>query len=107
MLPRITEHYKADQEKMNRAITALQKVIFFDMGLAIESYMGTKDFYLRKHRDLMQELETEKRVTKGILESAPIGIVKLDSDFTCIECNEEFIELLSGRKEKNYWFHKF
>ncbi len=107
MLPRITEHYKADPEKMNKAITALQKVIFFDMGLAIESYMGTKDFYLRKHRDLMQELETEKRVTKGILESAPIGIVKLDSDFTCIEYNDEFVELLPGTDRQKIIGAKF
>jgi PAS domain S-box-containing protein len=98
MLPRITEHFISDPEKLNKAISALQKIMFFDMGLAIESYIGTKEFYLRKHRDIMQELETEKRVTKSILESAPIGIVTLDADFTCLECNDEFIEFFQGEQ---------
>ncbi len=41
------------------------KLIFFDMGLAIESYIGSKEMAIIQHRDAIKELETEKRVTKA------------------------------------------
>lgn len=76
-------------------IATMMRLIFFDMSLAIESYIRSKEFALLVHRDAIRELETEKRVTKSILESAPIGIVSLDEQFICLECNEEFANLLS------------
>lgn len=76
-------------------VSSLMRLIFFDMSLAIESYIKSKEFALLIHRDAIRELETEKRVTKSILESAPIGIVNLDEQFVCLECNEEFAKLLS------------
>lgn len=83
------------QAARTEASLSLLKLIFFDMGLAIESYIGAKEFALLKQRDAIQELETEKRVTKSILEGAPIGIVSLDEKFHCVECNQEFAKLLS------------
>ncbi len=101
MLPRLTSNDVASQGSNIEVAISLMKLIFFDMGLAIESYIGSKEMAIIQHRDAIRELETERRVTKSILESAPIGIVSLDDRFTCLECNEEFSQLLSfsGTKE--------
>jgi signal transduction histidine kinase len=72
------------------------KLIFFDMGLAIESYINAKEVAIRKHRDAIHELRTEQRVTKSILENAPIGIVSLSEDFVCLECNDQFVEIIDA-----------
>ncbi len=95
LIPVLLESFEAEGEKQSKAVVALLKVIFFDVGLAIESYISAKEHYIRKHRDAIRELETEKRVTKSILESAPIGIVSLDSDFVCLECNDEFVHFVT------------
>lgn len=94
MLPIVTQELSGDPDKMAKAVSALLKVIFFDMGLAIECYIAVKEMALRKHRDVIRELETERRVTKSILENAPIGIVNLSENFVCLECNDEFIQIV-------------
>lgn len=95
MLPRLASSDVTAQGANIDVAISLMKLIFFDMGLAIESYIGSKEMAIIQHRDAIKELETEKRVTKSILESAPIGIVSLDDKFICLECNEEFAQLLS------------
>jgi len=96
MVPRLVDAYHSDPTRLSKTILALLKIIFFDMGLAIDSYITAKEEAIRKHRDAIQELETEKRVTKSILESAPIGIVSMDSGFTCLECNDEFLGIIGN-----------
>lgn len=96
MVPRLVEAYHSNTIRLSKTILALLKIVFFDMGLAIDSYINAKEEAIRKHRDAIQELETEKRVTKSILESAPIGIVSMDSDFTCLECNDEFVGIIGS-----------
>jgi len=93
LLPRLLE--KCEPGTECETMASMMRLIFFDMSLAIESYIKSKEFALLIHRDAIRELETEKRVTKSILESAPIGIVNLDEHFVCLECNEEFAKLLS------------
>lgn len=96
LLPRLFSGKDTDESSPQVELaTTLMKLIFFDMGLAIESYIGSKELAIMQHRDAIRELETEKRVTKGILESSPVGIVSLDDSFMCTECNEEFANLLS------------
>jgi signal transduction histidine kinase len=95
MLPRLASSDITAQGTNIDVAISLMKLIFFDMGLAIESYIGSKEMAIIQHRDAIKELETEKRVTKSILESAPIGIVSLDDRFICLECNEEFAQLLN------------
>ena len=95
MLPRLVSNDVSQQGSNIDVAISLMKLIFFDMGLAIESYIGSKEMAIIQHRDAIRELETERRVTKSILESAPIGIVSLDDKFTCLECNEEFAQLLN------------
>jgi NtrC-family two-component system sensor histidine kinase KinB len=94
LLKKLIVTFKDNSEALYKTISALLKIIFFDMGLAIESYIGAKESAIKKHRDVISELETEKRVTKSILESAPIGIVHLSEDLICLECNDEFVNII-------------
>jgi signal transduction histidine kinase len=95
-LPKLVGHFKDKPEKLVNALSALMKLIFFDMGLAIECYITAKEFSIRKHRDAIRELEMERRVTKSIVENAPTGIVSLSEDFVCLECNDEFVNIVNG-----------
>lgn len=99
LLPLILEQYVSNdvREKLMQSVSALLKVIFFDMGFAIESYIRAKEIAITQQRDALRELETEKRVTKSILESAPIGIVSMDTNLTCLECNDEFVKILEKK----------
>ncbi|CAN5568766.1 hypothetical protein BH10CYA1_BH10CYA1_60540 [soil metagenome] len=93
LFPIIVHKFSADVENLTKSLMALLKVIFFDMTLAIERYINAKEIAIRKHRDAIRELETEKRVIRSILEGAPIGIVSLNDQLTCVECNDEFISI--------------
>ena len=94
LMPKLfAENDLSEDAKIDLA-RAFLKLIFFDMGLAIESYIGSKEIALMQHRDAIRELETEKRVTRSILESAPISIANLDEEFRCLECNDEFAKLV-------------
>lgn len=84
----------------DETIMSLTKIIFFDMSYAIDTYILAKERALRAQRDSIQLLETEKKVTKSILESAPLGIVRLDNDLNFLEVNQEFLNL-SGKKERS------
>lgn len=96
LLPQLIEKYAGPEisAKLLPPVSSLLKVIFFDMGFAMESYISAKEIAITQQRDALRELETEKRVTKSILESAPIGIVSMDKSFNCLECNDEFVSIL-------------
>lgn len=96
IIPQILKAHldEAKREQVMTPLSALLKIIFFDMGLAIESYIIAKEQAIRQQRDALRELETEKRVTKGILERAPIGIVSMDPQLVCHECNDEFLQIV-------------
>jgi len=95
----VHDKFKDDSEKSLLLITALTRLIFFDMGLAIEAYTIAKEAAIREQRDAINELETERRTTKNILENAPIGIARLDSDLRIIECNSEFVQMI-GKSDR-------
>lgn len=92
----VWERYKHEPEKYLRILSALNRLIFFDMGLAIEAYSIAKENAIRQQRDAIADLETERRVTKDILRGAPSAIVRLNADFSCVECNEEFLTITSA-----------
>lgn len=94
ILPDLVARLNGDGGRLSQTLKSFLKIIFFDMGLAIESYIGAKEAAIRQHRDAIQELQTEQRVTKSILEGAPIGIVTLSPNFLCLECNDEFVSIL-------------
>jgi len=99
-LPKIIERYNGDPQATGKAISALMKVVFFDMGLAIDCYISAKEAALMKHRDAIRELETERKVTRSILENAPIGIVSLSEGMEILECNDEFLEIIEDNEQK-------
>lgn len=90
----VGKKYKHDFEKAQRITAALSRLIFFDMSLAIDSYFVAKENAIRAQANAISELETERRVTKSILEDAPVGLVRLDADFRIAECNAEFVEMM-------------
>ncbi|MBX9689258.1 MAG: PAS domain-containing protein [Candidatus Obscuribacterales bacterium] len=92
----VQEKYHSDQEHCLLVTSALTRLIFFDMGLAIESYTVAKEKAIREQRDAIKELETQRRVTKSILEDAPIGILRLDLELSIVECNTEFVKMIGG-----------
>jgi len=96
ILPLLSAAFSTNPEKLTQAIAAVLKVIFLDMGLAIETYISAKEAAIRQHRDAIAELETERRVTKSIMEGAPIAIVRVNDAFACVECNDEFLKLLGS-----------
>jgi two-component system, chemotaxis family, sensor kinase Cph1 len=96
----VRDKYSNDPPKCLAVVSALTKLIFFDMGLAIESYMTAKETAIREQRDAIKELETQRRVTKSIVEEAPIGIARLGSDLHIIECNNEFA-LMMGKPDRD------
>jgi len=94
IMPALIEKLIGDPDRLLQTLAAFSKLMFFDMALAIESYISAKESAIRKHRDVIRELETEQRVTKSIMENAPIGIVSLSEEFHCLECNDEFLEII-------------
>ncbi len=95
-LPKVIGKYEGDSDKLCKAISALMKLVFLDMGLAIDCYISAKEAALRYHTDSIRELETERRVTKSILENSPVGIISLNRDMICLECNDKFVEQVDG-----------
>ena len=93
-LPKLVDRFKDRPDELFRTISALMKLIFFDMGLAIECYIAAKEKSIREHRDLLREVDTERRITKSIVESAPVGIVALSEDLVCLECNQIFLQII-------------
>lgn len=84
---------KLDQEQYDKSLESLTKLIFFDMSYAIDTYILAKERALKEKQDSIHLLETEKKVTKNILESAPVGIIRLDSELVISEVNEEFVAM--------------
>lgn len=92
----IKSEFEDDSELEERVVDSLTKLIFFDMGLAIDTYNAAKIQAIREHKDVITRLETERSVTKSIVENAPIGIVRLSKDFKCLEVNNEFLSFVEN-----------
>jgi PAS domain S-box-containing protein len=96
----VAKQYRDDPDKFLKVISALTRLVFFDMGLAIESYSIAKEKAIGEQQAAIAALEAEGRVTKNILESAPIGIVRLHQDMACAECNNEFVDILDRLRDQ-------
>lgn len=96
----IVQEFKSDPAQAEQLVDSLTKLIFFDMGLAIDTYNAAKIQAIREHKDMITRLETERAVSKSIVENAPIGIVRLSSDFKCLEANSEFLAFLGDADER-------
>ena len=69
VLPLISEHYADDPARGNNACAALLKVVFFDMGLALDTYFHAEHKALRLARSY----------TEQIVSNIPIGFIVLDT----------------------------
>jgi PAS domain S-box-containing protein len=98
---RLAEYYKSDTAGLVQAVSTLTRVIFFDVALAMDTYIGAKELAITKHISALKDLETERKVTKSILESAPIGIVRYDPERICVECNPEFLSMVGLQERKD------
>ncbi len=100
-IEKLLQHHREEPDKAAKALRDAIKLIFFDMGLAIDSYASFKEEEIRKTQDSISRLESESRVTKSILESAPVGIVRLNEKFLLEEFNEEFLTIAGISNSKN------
>lgn len=100
-IQKVSEKHGDDSEKLRTTLQEAIKLIFFDMGLAIDSYAGFKEEEIRKSQDSISRLEFESQVTKSILESAPVGIVRLNQEFYLEEFNEEFLSIIGIEEGAN------
>ena len=65
-----------DSEEMRNAFASVLKLIFFDMGLAIDAYILARDDALERHQDALRELSTPViRVHDGVLLLPLVGTV--------------------------------
>lgn len=90
----VREKYGNDIDSYLRVIGALTRLIFFDMGLAIEAYSIAKENAIRRQRDAITELETQRRVTQNIVQDAPVGIIQLNPNLAIVECNNKFLSIV-------------
>jgi len=100
LLPSLYQTCQAEKLSLVDSVSSLIKIIFFDVTLAIEAYHKAREDAIKLHRDIMTELETERRVTRSVLEGSPVGIVRLSPDLNCIEFNNEFYEMLQIAKRE-------
>lgn len=76
----IRNHYRDDPEKAYRSIESLSKLLFLDMGLAIESYIATgveeSEVIIRRQAETVLELSTPVvQLWEGILALPLIGAI--------------------------------
>lgn len=100
LLPDLYITCQNEKVSLVEAVSSLIKVIFFDVTLAIEAYHKAREDAIKMHRDIMSELETERRVTRSVLEGSPVAIVRLSPELNCIEFNTEFCQMLDITKRE-------
>lgn len=100
LLPSLYQTCQIQNISLVDTVSSLIKIVFFDVTLAIEAYHKAREDAIKMHRDIMNELETERRVTRSILEGSPVAIVRLSPELNCIEFNNEFYDMLDiGKRE--------
>ncbi|MDX1901341.1 MAG: protoglobin domain-containing protein [Gammaproteobacteria bacterium] len=73
---KIFEAYKHDQETALKTIFALKKLIFLDIGLAIDTYIYQRESTIRKQQEAIRELSTPVlQVRDGLLILPIIGAI--------------------------------
>jgi diguanylate cyclase (GGDEF)-like protein/PAS domain S-box-containing protein len=79
-----------EPEKFLSTCSALMKIVFLDMGLALDTYMQAD-----QHTILGL-----KNYAEGIIESLPAGLIVLDDTLKVLSVNRSFYELLGLKKEE-------
>ncbi|MFH2134710.1 MAG: EAL domain-containing protein [Pseudomonadota bacterium] len=81
--PLIAEHYRDDEERGQRAGNALLKVVFFDMGLALDTYFHAEH----------KALTLARSYTEQIVSNMPIGFIVLDATGQIHLVNKAVLEM--------------
>ncbi|MDD2700917.1 MAG: EAL domain-containing protein [Sideroxydans sp.] len=68
VVPHVLMHYRDDEPRGHRAVRALLKVVFFDMGLALDTYFHAEH----------KALSLARSYTEQIVSNMPIGFIVLD-----------------------------
>jgi rsbT co-antagonist protein RsbR len=55
---RLLDHFKGDVEEANKALSSIRKIIFFDMALAIDTYIAAYLETMTRHQAAIRELST-------------------------------------------------
>jgi rsbT co-antagonist protein RsbR len=55
---RLLEAFRGDPQKAFRALTSLMKIIFLDIGLAVDTYIEARERTMRKQQEAIRELST-------------------------------------------------
>jgi diguanylate cyclase (GGDEF)-like protein/PAS domain S-box-containing protein len=79
-----------DTDGLAQAIRALMKIVFFDMGIALDTYFHFENQRLR---------DSEARF-KATFENAPVGVVRLDLEGRFLEVNQKLCEITGFRRDQ-------
>ena len=82
-MPLVVEHYKDAPEHQIGAFRALFKIIFFDMGLALDTYFHAE------HKTLM----LARSYTEQIVSNMPIGFIVLNANRSIVLVNNAVIQM--------------
>lgn len=92
VMPLILEHYSTDMDAALQVCRALTRVVFFDMGLALDTYFHTE------HESLMQA----RRYTEQIVSNMPIGFIVLDVSGQMRLANQAVL-MMFGLRDNEPW----
>ena len=79
-----------DTDGLAEAINALLKIVFFDMGIALDTY-----FYFENKR--LRDSETRFRAT---FENAPVGVARMDPEGRFLEVNQKLCEIIGYSRDE-------
>ncbi|MFA6063016.1 MAG: EAL domain-containing protein [Gallionella sp.] len=90
VMPLVSEHYAEEPERGQGAFRALLKVIFFDMGLALDTYFHAEQ----------KALVLARSYTEQIVSNMPIGFIVLDGSGKIRLTNNAVLRMFNLSKSK-------
>ncbi|MBL1263979.1 protoglobin domain-containing protein [Methylomicrobium sp. RS1] len=95
---RLFDEYKNDREKALRAFLSLLKVVFLDMGLAIDTYINRREQLIGKQQEAMRELPTPVlRVRERLLILPVVGVLE---SYRAHQLTEQLLESIGTTRAK-------
>jgi rsbT co-antagonist protein RsbR len=95
---RLFEAHKSDPGKALRAYLSLFKVVFLDIGLAIDTYINRREQLIRKQQEAMRELPTPVlQVRERLLILPVVGVLE---SYRAHQLTEQLLESISTTRAK-------
>ena len=95
VIPHILAHYREDEARGHRAISALLKVVFFDMGLALDTYFHAEH----------KALTLARSYTEQIVSNMPIGFIVLDDSGRIRLLNNAVLQMFQLGNDESWRNH--